>query len=348
MTAKSQPIESDALRRAGYEPVPGWPELPAGLGWQEVAAVACDSRDRVYVFNRGEHPLIIFEADGSFVGTWGEGLFARPHGISIGPDDAVYCTDDAGHTVRKFTPDGRLLLTLGDSKPSDTGATSVDYRTIRRAGAPFHYPTNLALAADGSMYVADGYGNARVHKFSPDGRLLFSWGSPGDGPGQFHVPHGIALDGQGTVYVADRENSRIQLFDGAGRYLSEWTDVVRPCQIFIDLHERVYVAELGWRAGMWPGTSAPSPDAPGGRLSIFDLRGQLLARWGGGENPCSPGDFYAPHDVWCDSQGSIYVAEVVYSAGGRLGFVPSDCHSLQKFVRCGQGLTSRGAKPSVQ
>jgi DNA-binding beta-propeller fold protein YncE len=324
---------ADGLRHAGYEPAGGWPRLPAGLGWQEVAAVACDSHDRVYVFNRGEHPVIIFEADGSFVGTWGEGLFVRPHGIFIGPDDAVYCTDDAGHVVHKFTLDGRLLLTLGDGKPSDTGATSVDYRTIRRAGDPFHYPTNLALAADGSMYIADGYGNARVHKFTSDGRLLSSWGSPGTGPGEFHVPHGIAVDGDGTVYVADRENSRIQVFDGAGGYLGEWTDVVRPCQIFVDKRQHFYVAELGWRAGMWPGTSAPSPEAPGGRVSIFDREGRLLARWGGGENPCSPADFYAPHGLWCDSQGSIYVAEVVYSAGGKLGLVPNDCHSLQKFVR---------------
>ncbi|HEV3338762.1 MAG TPA: peptidyl-alpha-hydroxyglycine alpha-amidating lyase family protein [Pirellulales bacterium] len=333
MGRESESTDGDALRRAGYEPVPGWPELPAGLRWQEVAAVACDSRDRVYVFNRGEHPVLVFEADGSFFASWGEGVFARPHGIFIGPDDAVYCTDDAGHTIRKFTPDGRLLLTLGDGRPSDTGATSVDYRTIRGAAGPFHYPTNLALAADGAMYVADGYGNARIHKFSPEGRLAFSWGSPGDGPGQFHVPHGIAVARDGTVYVADRENSRIQLFDGAGAYLGQWTDVVRPCQIFIDKHDRFHVAELGWRAGMWPGTSAPSPDAAGGRVSIFDREGRLLARWGGGKNPCETGDFYAPHGVWCDSQGSIYVAEVVYSAGGKLGLVPGDCHSLQKFTK---------------
>jgi DNA-binding beta-propeller fold protein YncE len=308
--------------------------MPADLSWPEVAAVACDSRDRVYVFNRGDHPVVVFDADGTFISSWGEGLFARPHGIFVGPDDAVYCTDDAGHTIRKFSPDGRLLLTLGDGKPSDTGATSIDYRTIRRAGAPFHYPTNLALAADGSIYVADGYGNARVHKFAADGRLLFSWGNPGSGPGEFHVPHGIAVDRAGTVYVADRENSRIQLFDAAGKYLAAWTDVARPCQIFIDAAERMYVAELGWRAGMWPGTLPPADDSPGGSVSVFDRQGVLLSRWGGGHDPCSPGDFFAPHGIWCDSQGSVYVAEVVDSAGAKHGLVSSDCHALQKFVPC--------------
>src|SRR5439155_14523437 len=142
-------------------------------------------------------PLIVFDRDGRFLASWGEGLFKRAHGISIGPDDALYCTDDLDHTVRKFTPEGKLLLTLGTSgKPADTGIDGIDYRTIKRAGPPFHRPTNLALAADGSMYVTDGYGNARVHKFSADGRLLFSWGEPGSGSGQFNLPHGIAIDSQ--------------------------------------------------------------------------------------------------------------------------------------------------------
>ena len=318
----------------GYEANEHWAQLPAGWNWTEVTAVAADKQDRVFVFNRGEHPVMVFSPEGAFLFSWGEGVFARPHGLFIGPDDAVYCTDDLDHTVRKFTPEGRLLLTLGASgQPSDTGATSVDYRTILRVGPPFHYPTNLALSPAGEMYVSDGYGNARVHKFSSDGRLLFSWGEPGSGPGQFLVPHGVAVDRHGTVYVADRENSRIQLFTSEGRFLSEWTDVARPCQVFIDGEENVYVAELGFRAGMWPGTAAPAPDAPGGRVSIFDRNGQLRARWGGGENPCAPGDFFAPHGIWCDSRGDIYVAEVTMSAGGNRGLVPPTCHTLQKFVR---------------
>ena len=263
-------------------------------------------------------------------------MFSRPHGIFIGPDDAVYCTDDRDHTVRRFTPDGKLLMTLGRSgKPSETGATSVDYRTIKRAGPPFHYPTNLAIGPDGMLYVSDGYGNARVHKFTPDGKLLLSWGEPGSGPGQFNLPHGIDVGSDGTVYVADRENSRIQLFTGEGKFLSEWTDVARPCQVFI--HDNtVHVAELGFRAGMWPGTTPPTPDATGGRLSIFDLKGKLLARWGGGATPTAPGDFFAPHGIWVDSHDSIYVAEVTMSAGGNRGLVPADCPSLQKFGKRGK------------
>jgi DNA-binding beta-propeller fold protein YncE len=159
----------------------------------------------VYVFNRGEHPLVVFDRDGKFLHSWGEGVFSRPHGITIGPDDAVYCTDDHDHTVRKFTPEGKLLLTLGTSgRPSDTGATSMDFRTIRHSGPPFHYPTNVALAPSGELYVSDGYGNARIHRFTADGRLLLSWGEPGGGPGQFRVPHGIAVDRQGKDIEAER------------------------------------------------------------------------------------------------------------------------------------------------
>jgi DNA-binding beta-propeller fold protein YncE len=327
-------IELAACRDFGYEPLDHWAKLPAGLSWIEVPAVAADGDDRVYLFNRGDHPVIVLRSDGTFIGSWGEGLFKRPHGIFVGPDGCVWCTDDVDHTVRKFTPDGRLLIALGTSgHASDTGATSNDFRTIRRAGPPFHFPTNLALAPGGEIYVSDGYGNARVHRFAPDGRLLHSWGEPGTGPGQFQVPHGIAVDADGTVYVADRENSRIQLFTPEGKYLSAWTDVARPCQVFIDQVGEVYVAELGYRAGMWSGVDPPSPEATGGRVSIFNRCGVLQARFGGGENPCAAGDFFAPHDIWVDARGDIYVAEVTMSAGGNRGLVPSDCHTLQKLVR---------------
>jgi len=316
-----------------YEANDRWVQRPAGWSWNEVTATAVDSRDRVFVFNRGEHPVMIFNRDGTFVSAWGEGLFARPHGIAIGPDDAVYCTDDLDHTVKKFTPDGQLLLTLGTSgKPADTGATSIDFRSIRQAGPPFYFPTNIALSATGEIFVSDGYGNARVHKFTPDGELLHSWGEPGGEPGQFHVPHGIAVAPDGSVFVADRENSRIQVFSADGEFLFERTGIARPCQVAFDGAGRLFVAELGWRSGMWPGTTPPSPDATGGRVSVFDPDGELVARWGGGLNPTAAGDFFAPHDISIDSHGDLYVSEVVWSAGGNRGLVDPTCHSLQKFT----------------
>jgi DNA-binding beta-propeller fold protein YncE len=311
-----------------------WAQMPAGISWQEATSVAVDSQDRVYVFNRGEHPVIVFDRSGRFLQSWGEGVFARPHGITIGPDDSLYLTDDLDHTVRKFNTHGKLLLTLGTSgQASNTGATSVDYRTITHAGPPFHFPTNVALSPTGEIYVTDGYGNARVHKFSPTGELLLSWGAPGSGPGEFHVPHGIAVDGDGNVVVADRENDRLQIFSPQGEFLSAWIELARPSQIAFDAAGNLIVAELGYRAGMWPGTESPTPDATGGRISIFDPARKLLSRWGGGEQPTKPGDFFAPHHIAIDSRGDIYVAEVTWSAGGKRGLIPADCHSLQKFIK---------------
>jgi len=313
-----------------FEASDRWHSLPAGWSWREATSVAVDSKDNVYVFNRGDHPLIVFDRDGKFVRAWGEGRFNRPHGITIDRDDCLWLTDDGGHAVYKHTTDGERLLTLGTpERPTDTGVQGMDYRTIRHTAGPFHFPCNVAIASDGTIFVADGYGNARIHAFSSSGALLRSWGESGSGPGQFHIPHGIAIAPDDTIFVADRENSRLQRFDTSGRQLAEWTDVARPCQVCIR-HGKVYVAELGFRAGMWPGTSAP-PDATGGRVSIFDLNGNLLQRFGGGSIPTAPGDFFAPHDIAVDSRGDVYVAEVTMSAGGARGLVTPDCHSLQKF-----------------
>lgn len=317
-----------------YRVVEDWLQLPEGATVREVSAVACDSEGRVYAFSRGSHPLMVFNRDGSHLCGFEMDGFTNPHGITVGPDNTIYCVDDFDHTVKAFTQEGQLLWTLGISGEfSDTGATTIDYRTIERAGPPFNYPTDLAVAPSGDLYVTDGYGNARVHRFSPDRDLLASWGEPGEAAGQFQVPHGIAISADGIVYVADRENSRIQLFDLQGKFIDQWTEVVRPTEVYVETDGTVFVSELGERAGRWPGWPDAAADAVGGRLSIFDSRGQLLARWGGGDNPCAPGDFFAPHDVWVDRFGDIYVSEVVWSAGGRDGVVGPDCHTLQKFVR---------------
>ena len=314
-----------------YEVLEGWEHLPEGWNFVEVAGVATDSHDRVYAFNRGAHPVIVFDREGKFLNAWGEGVFTNAHGIFIGPDDRIYCADNFDHTVRIFTPDGTLLQTLGKKgQPSDTGfkAWSVP---VQRAAGPFNMVTNVALAPNGHLYIADGYGNARVHVFSATGELLFSWGEPGNGPGQFYLPHAIAVDRRGTVYVADRENSRIQVFTGQGEYITEWTHVHRPDDLYIDADENLFVAELGFRAGVMPGAAVP-PHAPHARVSILTLDGEVQTRFGG-EDSCAPGNFFAPHGIWADSRGDLYVSEVTYSAGGRRGLVPLDCHSLQKFVR---------------
>ena len=316
-----------------YRPDPDWGALPAGWSYVEVAGVAADSEDNVYVFNRGEHPVIVFDRDGSFLGSWGEGTIERAHGIYITAADRLFLTDDKDHTVTEYTLAGERVMTMGVSRrPSDTGVVGMDYRTISQVAGPFNLPTNLVAAGGDRLYVTDGYGNARVHAFSSTGDYLFSWGAPGSGPGEFNLPHGIDVDSRGRVFVADRENSRLQLFDADGGFLEEWRDVVRPTDLFICDDDTVFVAEEGARCGLFPWMT-PEPNAIGGRVAVYAPDGELLARWGGGLDPCSPVDFYAPHAIWLDSNRTIYVGEVNWSAGGKDGDIPPDCPCLRRYVK---------------
>ena len=332
-----------------YALVPNWEQLPAGWTHADVAGVATDAEDRVYLFTRLKARVIVYDRDGRCLTSWGEDLFedrpvASPHGITIGPDGAVWCVDDGNHTVRKFTPEGELLLTLGaPGVPSETGyvgpqpgvSGSILVTTIRHGGPPFNCPTNLAFAPNGQeLYVSDGYGNARVHRFSADGTLIQSWGEPGTGPGQFNLPHGIAVHPDGRVFVADRENDRIQIFSPGGTYLDEWLDVQRPTHLLIGADGVVHVAELWRRPGEISQRLGPATMDYPGRVSVLAPDGSVLARWGGGEgSPCDPGRLCAPHSLAIDSQGDLYVAEVTHAHAVSRGAVPPDCHTFQKFAR---------------
>jgi DNA-binding beta-propeller fold protein YncE len=301
-----------------------WGELPQGWRFGDVAAVGVDRHDQVYVFSRSEHPVTVFDRDGKFLRSFGEGDFTRPHGVHMGPDDSIYLTDDGDHTVRKYSLDGKLLLKLGVSgKPAPF-----------MSGLPFHRCTHTALAPNGDIYVSDGYGNARVHRHSPDGKLIASWGEPGTGPGQFNIVHNICCDADGWVYVADRENHRIQVFDGNGRYETSWHNLYRPCGLCLCCG-RFYVGELA------PGREFSNRTWPnlGPRVSILDDKGQLLARLGDYGGPDRPSAFIAPHGVAVDSQGAIYVAELSFSVAGKKAAenCDRDLVSLQKLISVTEG-----------
>jgi hypothetical protein len=302
-----------------------WGELPQGWLYGSVTDVAVDSQDQLYAFTRGDHPVIVFNRDGKFLRSWGEGVFRRPHGIHIGLDDCVYCTDDGDHTVRKFSLDGKLLLQLGVTGQS----------TAFLSGSPFNRCTHSALSPTGDIYVSDGYGNARVHKYSPDGKLLLSWGEPGTAPGQFNLVHNICCDADGWVYVADRENHRIQVFGGDGRYETQWNNMHRPCGLC--MQERTadpyfYVGELG------PGKEFSNRDWPklGPRVSILNRRGEILAKLGDKLAPDRPSQFTVPHGMAVDSAGSIYVGELLNASLRKLDTAQLREHrtiTLQKLVR---------------
>lgn len=276
-----------------YEVAEGWGKLPQGWTWGWIPAVACDSQDRVFVYSRSEHPLVIFDREGNFLDSWGEDVIKDAHGIYIDAEDNVYCTERETHCVFKFNRHGQLVMTLGT--PGRPGAD----------GEPFNLPTDLAIASTGELFVSDGYGNARVHKYSPEGELLLSWGERGTGPAQFELSHCVRIDKHDRVWVCDRTNDRIQIFDTDGNYLTEWTGLLKPDTIYFDPNDDVvYIAELQQQ------------------ISIYTLDGELLTKWGGARPSDKPGEFVAcPHGIWADSHGDLYVGEV--QADGR----------LQKFIR---------------
>jgi len=276
--------------RHTYEVLEDWARPPEGC---EVlaASVTVDAQDRVYCFNRNkEHPVIVFDRDGNFLTSWGAGLFAFPHTIRATRDGNLWLVDRDHAQMMLFTTSGELLRTIGvKGFRSLTGVApdnfkSDAYKSVTHGGAPFNLPTDIDVAPSGELFVTDGYGNARVHKFTADGDHLHSWGEPGTEPGQFNLPHAVWIDRKGRVLVADRENDRVQVFDQSGRLLHVWpTAFVGPAVIYVDDDDIVYIVEHN-----------------SGQVSVLTLEGERLARWG-------DFSFRSCHGIWGDSRGDLYV-----------------------------------------
>jgi NHL repeat len=283
-----------------YEPVEDWAKLPPNWTFKEIGGIGVDDKDNVYVFNRGEHPMMVFDREGNFLRSWGEGIFPRAHGVFVAPDQTLWLTDDADHTVRQCTPEGKILLTLGSpGKPAPY-----------MGGEPFHRCTHTAMSPNGDLYISDGYGNARIHKYTPDGRLLMSWGGPGTDPGEFNIPHNITCDADGWVYVADRENHRVQVFDGNGKYETQWNNLHRPSGLFMPPGKCpvCYIGEIGPAQPV--NRNVPNL---GPRVTIVDHTGKRLSRLGGLCAGLGVDQFMSPHGLCVDRHGDIYVGEVSWT-----------------------------------
>ena len=252
-----------------YEVNEDWASIPDG--WHApMAAVTVDSQDRVYGFNRGEHGVIVFDKDGKYLYDWGETGFAFPHAIYTDHQDNIWIVDRNDQQILKYTPKGELLMTIGEKGyRSDTGADITDfgsngYKQVTHGGEPFNMPAGIAVAPSGEIFIADGYANARVHKFTADGKLIKSWGGPGDGPGQFTLPHGACIDSKGRLLIADRENNRVQVFSQDGDFIAQWPEkLIGPAVVWEDKDGICYVAEHN-----------------GGFFSILTNDGELITRWG--------------------------------------------------------------------
>ena len=212
-----------------------------------------------------------------------------PHGLTIDSRDNVWVTDVALHQVQKFSPEGKLLLTIGERGVPGADATH------------FNRPTDVAVLADGSFYVSDGYRNARIAKFAADGRFLMQWGRPGKDAGAFDIPHGIAVDAAGRIYVADRENDRVQVFDGDGRFLAQWRSAAmgRPYSLALLPDGRIAVADGGEQPEFGPDRSG---------VAILERDGRVAARFG--RYGTGDGEFAMAHEIAADAAGNLYVVDI--------------------------------------
>lgn len=253
------------------------------------------------------HWVMVLDSSGKVIEEWKQWdrLFKMPHRVTISPydpDKSVWIIDRENQQIFKFSHDGkRLLLTLGEK-----GVIASDERHFGR-------PADLAFAADGSFYVADGYTNTRVVKFDKNGKFLFAWGTDGTGPGQFKVQvHDVDIDKLGRVFVADRGNDRIQIFDANGKYLDQWPHIKSPSYVHITKDDFVWVVS-----------------GQGNRIAKYDMSGKLQTYWG--MYGAAPGDLDDPHDMSVDSNGTLYVSIFSTQKVGLEKFVPrpdADKHRL--------------------
>jgi DNA-binding beta-propeller fold protein YncE len=246
-----------------------WGKLPPRMQLSYVTDVAVDSQDRVYLFHRSDPPVIVFDSSGEYLRSWGSGQISDPHGIFCW-GERVFVADRDAHQIQQYDTYGNLELVIGT-------------RHHPSFQAPFNAPTDVAVAPNGDIYVADGYGNSTVHWFSPTGELRRTWGRPGAGPGEFTTPHAVRVHPDGRVLVADRENDRLQVFSSEGEFLDEWRDLYHPMDLYIDQAGMVYVSD----------------QVP--RLSMLSPEGDLIGR-------CRPSTFNS-HGVFGDSRGNFYLAE---------------------------------------
>ena len=300
-----------------YRTIDDWAQLPEGRVWGATSAIGVDPDGNIWVADRcaanscaGSDlpPMLKFDPEGRLLASFGAGMFARPHGMHIDRDGNIWVADDTaadgkGHQVFKFSPEGEILMTLGEAGVAGDGPNQLNR------------PSDVVLAPNGDIFVADGHGgdsNDRIVHYSPDGTFIKAWGYRGAGPGEFNELHAVAFDSQGRLFVADRENNRIQIFDRDGNFLAEWKQFGRPSGLAIDANDTLYVADAessentnpGWTKGIWIG------NARDGSVTGF-IPGA----------PASGGDgLTAPEDVAVDTLGNLYGAEVA-------------ARTVKKFVR---------------
>ncbi len=269
---------SHAEDAVDFQAVADYLQLPEGLTLGACSAVDIDRKGRLYVFHRGKKPILCFDPNGKFLSGWGDDVIGKAHGLRVDSQGNIWVTDIGHHMVFQFSPQGKLLKGIGQFDKPGTGLDQ------------FNQPTDIAFGPQGEIYVADGYGNSRIMKFSAEGRYLEHWGMRGKGQGEFHLPHSLVVDAKGRVLVGDRENNRIQVFDSQGKFLEVWPGFA-PYGIELNPKGSLFVA-----------------DGRANKILQLDSQGKIIRTWG--KKGKAPGEFNMPHMLAADSDGNLYIAEV--------------------------------------
>jgi hypothetical protein len=282
-----------------YRLAENWGPHLSGVAWGEVPGMTIDADGRLFAFHRGDPPVVEFDASGKVLKQWGSGLFVWPHGIRVDRFGFLWITDGRGRNgkgqqVFKYTRDGQLVMTLGTAGISGDGPDT------------FNGPTDVAVAPNGDIFVADGHVNARIVKFSKDGTFIKAWGKKGSGPGEFNLPHTMFFDSRGRLFVGDRSNKRIQIFDQDGNFLDQWTQFGSPSGIFIAPDDTLYVVDYNDKMRLFVGS------AKDGSIK-YAINNLTLAE-----------------GVAVDKAGNIYVGETV---PGRTDSGMATGHMVRKLVK---------------
>ena len=299
---------SDSGDKIEYELVSKWPQLLSGYTLGQPTGIGVDSNEHIFVFHRAgrkwttpfpdsliaKNTILELENEtGKILNSWGANFFIMPHGLTVDHNNHIWVTDVGLHQIFKFSHDGELLMELGIPKISGNDSLH------------FNLPTDVAVAADGSFYVSDGYGNSRVVKFSSSGKYLFEWGTPGKGQGEFDTPHGITLDESGNVFVADRENNRIQVFDSQGAFIKELKNnesVAQLPSVTMDRGQNLFAID-------YDNTKNSDSLVKGSTIIKYEKAESILFHFGAtGEKKRTPSWF---HDISVDRQGNLYVGDII-------------------------------------